>query len=232
MIRRIINIYSDESHHVNDDCDLMMLGAVWANKEASDLLSKKVKLVKRKHNISVRREIKWTKVSESKIDYYKDLIDLYFDDDNMNYRAVIINKTALDHDRYNQTEDDFYYKMQYILVNYIARIHSADFRIYLDYKDTWSNVKARKLSDILSSKISFFNSTFTAQPIKSYESSPLQLADLITGAIMYSNKQRTGKDSLAKIALTKYLEEKLDQKLTESTPFGITKFNIFFWEPK
>ena len=39
------------------------------------------------------------------------LINYFFDDDDLHFRAIIIpDKSILDHDKYNQTHDDFYYK--------------------------------------------------------------------------------------------------------------------------
>ena len=52
-------------------------------------------------------ELKWTKISPGKLDLYKDLVNYYFDDDDLHFRALIIpDKSKLEHKRFNQTHDD------------------------------------------------------------------------------------------------------------------------------
>jgi len=232
MEKSIINIYSDESNHINNGSTFMLLGAIWCSPEAAKTLSGKIKLAKLNHGISIHREIKWTKVSQAKIEYYKDLIDIFVDDDSLKYRAVIVDKNTLDHELFNQTEDDFYYKMQYYLVRNIAEKRFGPFKIYIDYKDAWSNKRCLELSRILSNTTTFMNKTFDAQPVASHQVSALQLADLITGAVMYANKPAGENQSLAKKGLVNYIEKRIGQKLTIETPPALEKFNLFFWEPR
>lgn len=232
MENSIINIYSDESNHINNGSDFMLLGAIWCSPETSKTLSGKIKLTKLNHSISIHREIKWTKVSKAKLEYYKNLIDIFIEDDLLKYRAVIVDKTKLDHELFNQTEDDFYYKMQYYLVRNIAEKRSGPFKIYIDYKDAWSNKRCLELSRILGNKTTFTNKTFDAQPVASHQVGALQLADLITGAVMYANKPIEQNQSSAKKELVGYIEKRIGQKLTIKTPPAIEKFNLFFWEPR
>lgn len=35
-------------------------------------------------------EMKWTKISPAKVDLYKDLVNYFFDDDDLHFRGVII----------------------------------------------------------------------------------------------------------------------------------------------
>lgn len=228
----ITNIYSDESSHINDGSSIMLLGAIWTDPETAKKLAANIKLVKLRHEVTIRREIKWTKVSIKKLEYYKELIDLFIDDDNINYRAVIVDKTTLDHEKYNHTHDDFYYIMQYYLVRNIAEKRSGPFRIFLDYKDAWSNIRCKELSEYLKGTAKLSSKVFSTQPVRSHEVSALQMADLITGAVMYANKARTDNDSVAKLELVKYIEDKVGQKLTLATPYEIEKFNIFIWESR
>lgn len=226
------NIYSDESSHINDGSSFMLLGAIWTDPDSVKKLAASIKLAKIRNEISARREIKWTKVSSKKIQYYKELIDVFVESDTLNYRAVVVNKTTLDHEKYNHTHDDFYYKMQYLLVRNIAEKRSGPFRIFLDYKDAWSNIRCNRLSEYLKNTSTLASREFSAQPIRSHEVSALQIADLLTGAVMYANKPRTTEDSPAKLELVRYIEERIGQKLTIETPYEVEKFNIFMWESR
>lgn len=224
-----LNLYSDESRHTGSR--YMVIGSVWGNEECTSKFKDKVNLIKAQHDIPKQREIKWTKVSPAKLDYYKDLIKLFFNEDGLNFRSVIIPTEQLRHKDFNQTEDDFYYKMQYLTLSNISRKHrSANYKIYLDFKDTWSNVRAKKLADYLTKDSQQNGCTFNAQPIRSYESVLLQLTDLLIGAVAY--KANEGNSETSKAALVNLIEVLSSQKLNQKSPYGVDKFNIFLWEPR
>lgn len=224
----VINIYSDESSHTNNGNGLMLLGAIWTTPESAKLLSGQVKLVKIKHDTSIRREIKWTKVSPSKLDYYKDLLDLFIDNDQINYRSVIVDKSKLDHAVHNHTHEDFYYILQYNLIRNIASKRVGHFKIYLDYKDSWSNSRCQELVRYLSNTGNIVGH-FNAQAVRSHEVTAIQLADLITGIVSYANKPEEQQKSSAKTELVSYLQDKIGQKFNITTPYDVEKFNLFFW---
>ena len=69
----------------------------------------------------------------------------------MHFRALIIpDKSSLDHSGFNQTHDDFYYKMYFDLIKIILSPEYS-YNIYLDIKDTQSEVKVNKLKEVLRS---------------------------------------------------------------------------------
>ena len=94
------NIYCDESCHLeNDSQKAMVLGAIWCEKRKVREIAKRLKEIKHKHNFDSNFEIKWTKVSKSKVDFYLDIIDYFFDDDDLKFRGVVVpNKKNLNHD--------------------------------------------------------------------------------------------------------------------------------------
>ncbi len=232
LLNGVTNVYADESSHTNDGSTTMVLGATWMDTETAASLSDRIKLIKLRHDISIYREIKWTKVSQNKLDYYKELIDIFFSTDGLNFRAVIVDKTKLDHTRFSQTSEDFYYKMQYYLIRNIAEKCLGKIKIYLDYKDSWSGKRCHKLAEYLSHTTNLHTQGIAAQPVRSHESVAIQLADLIAGAVMYANKDRTDLDSKAKLELVRYIEERTGQSLGSETPYSVEKFNLFFWEPR
>lgn len=226
------NVYIDESRHVGGNDGKMLLGALWLDNTQLSTLTDAVRLIKKKHEIALHREIKWTKVSTSKLEYYKDLLRLFAELDHVNYRAVVINKEKIDYETYGKTQDEFYYTMQYLLVRNIAEKRLGEMRLFLDYKDAWSGKQSHKLAKYLNHTGSLHNKSLTAQPLRSHEVIGLQLADLITGAVMYANKPKDGQKSEAKLALVTLIEELTGQSLTQGTPYGVEKFNLFFWEPR
>ena len=131
------NIYCDESCHLaSDNNKSMVLGAVWCIKTGKKYLFERVKEIKIKHNLKSDFEIKWNKVSLSKISFYKEIINFFFDTDKLSFRALVIpDKSVLKHDEYNQTHDDFYYKMYFDMLKIIINPYDI-YNIFIDIKDT------------------------------------------------------------------------------------------------
>ena len=134
----IFNIYCDESCHLeNDRQKAMVLGAVWCPLDKTREIAVRLREIKKKHGMPAPFEVKWTKVSPAKKDLYLDLIDYFFDDDDLHFRALIVpDKAKLRHDAFpGQDHDTWYYKMYFDMLKVILR-PDARYRIYLDIKDT------------------------------------------------------------------------------------------------
>ncbi|MCL4481865.1 MAG: DUF3800 domain-containing protein, partial [Bacteroidetes bacterium] len=97
--------------------------------------------IKIKHGFKPDFEIKWNKVSKAKTDFYIELINYFFDDDDIHFRALVVpDKKALNHEAFNQDHDTFYYKMYFDLLKVILSPDCA-YNIYIDIKDTRSQEK-------------------------------------------------------------------------------------------
>jgi hypothetical protein len=226
------NIYCDESCHLeNDHQPIMLLGAVWGPTSIVQDISKKIRKIKKKYH--AMGELKWTKVSNSKIQFYIDLINFFFSTQNLNFRCIIIqNKHKLNHSYFNQgSHDSFYYKMYFYLLRNITDIDGI-FRIFIDIKDTRSQLKIEKLKEVLcNNKYDFDHSTIELiQHIRSHESEIMQLCDFLMGAIAYKNREFT--TSKAKLAIVNEIQQKTGLDLTNSTPPWENKFNLFFFSPQ
>jgi len=147
-----INIYCDESCHLeNDGISVMGLGAVWCEKDKIGQINRELRAIKAKHGISKYAEIKWVKVSPSKLAMYLELVDYFFGNDDLHYRVIIIpDKNKLDHRAFEQSHDDFYYKMYYYLLREIWQ-QDFTYNIFLDIKDTHGGDKVKRLHEILCS---------------------------------------------------------------------------------
>ncbi|MBI5416690.1 DUF3800 domain-containing protein [Candidatus Poribacteria bacterium] len=186
--KKIYNIYCDESCHLeNDHQRIMVLGAVWCPINRVKDISDKLKSIKLEHNLNKYFELKWTKVSPSKIDYYLNVIEYFFNENDLHFRALIIDKTTLKHQEFNQDHNMWYYKMFFHLLDAIFSPHNSSYRIYLDVKDTCSSQKVKKLHEVLCNKNYDFSRDIIerVQTIRSHEVEILQLTDLLIGAISY-----------------------------------------------
>ena len=241
-MKESVNIYCDESCHLqNDKQSAMVLGAVYcpAAKKAeifTRLLELKYqhklipKTVKDPKQNRATYEIKWNKVSESQLPFYQDVIDFFFDDDDLSFRALVVpNKAELDYEAFGHTHDTFYYKMYYNLLKVILNPEYAH-NIYIDIKDTRSREKVHKLEQVLrNDKYDFSKEIIKkVQQVRSHEVELIQLADLFTGAMSYVH--RGLHSSHAKNQLIEYIRHKSRYTLLKSTLIKEKKFNLFIWE--
>ena len=230
---KVYNIYCDESCHLeNDHQKVMVLGAVWCPQSQRAAIARQIRAIKLKHGLSSDFEIKWTKVSPNKLDFYLDLINLFFKDPRLHFRAIVIpDKSKLNHALFDQTHDDFYYKMYFQLLKIIF-CDDNRYRIYLDIKDTRSQGKVDKLHDYLGNAHYDFNKEMIerVQHVHSHKIEQLQLADLLIGALSYLH--RALDTSEAKQAIINCIQEKSGRNLICSTLPSEKKFNIFIWDPQ
>ena len=224
----INNIYCDESCHLeHDNMPVMVLGAISCKKKHRRKVFKDIEEIKIKYNIGKKSEIKWSRISMSKIDFYKEIIDYFFNDEELSFRGLVVkNKNLLNHEQYNQTHDEWYYKMYFKLLERIIN-NSMKNEIYLDIKDTRGSNRRYKLQEVLSSSIYDFNKDIVhnIQAIDSRESPILQIVDLFIGALGYIN--RGLETSEAKLEIIRYIKEKTGYSLIKSTLPAENKFNIF-----
>ncbi len=231
---RFYNIYCDESCHLeNDHQKVMTLGALWCLNDVKRDMFSKIREIKREHGLPNHFEIKWTKVSPAKIDFYIDILKTFFDESDLHFRAVIIkNKEHLDHTKFaGQDHDVWYYKMFFCLLNVILEPHAC-YKIYLDKKDTRGADKIIKLHDVLCNHRYDFSKEIiqNVQSVHSHEIELLQVADLLIGAVGYVN--RGINTSEAKSKLISYIRERSGYSLLATTLLKEEKMNLFFWEPK
>ncbi len=149
---KTFNIYCDESCHIqNDHKNYMLLGSISSAYNQVKRHTERINHIKQKHNFY--GEIKWSKVSSSKYEFYKELLDYFFDTD-LRYRAVVIKKEQIRDDIPGQDYDTFYYKMYYYLLNH-NKNSNYKYNVFLDIKDTLSGYKVQKLKEILNTNMVF-----------------------------------------------------------------------------
>lgn len=225
------NIYLDESCHLeHDGISAMVLGAVWCPLDRTVEISRRIQEIKRDHHMAPTFEVKWVKVSPAGYDLYLDLIKFFFDDDDLHFRGLVIpDKTVLDHGRFHQDHNQWYYKMCFTLLETIVSPRDR-YSIYLDIKDTHSATKGLKLREVLCNHRHDFGCQMIerVQPIRSEESPPMQLADLLIGALAY--KVRGLETSSAKLGLVKRIERQTKWPLGETTWLREPKFNVLRWK--
>lgn len=227
------NIYCDESCHLeNDRQEAMVLGAVSCPSDKTQTAFKQIRSLKTLHKLNTAFEIKWTKVSPAKEKFYRDVIEYFFDEDFLSFRALIIpDKSILNHAKFKQDHDTWYYKMYFNMLKVMISPEDT-YNIYVDIKDTRGKDKIRKLHDVLSNEHYDFNKKIIQkiQLVHSHEIELLQVADVLIGAMSYINRDL--RTSSAKTSLISLIKRKTGYSLTRNTLYKEKKFNLFVWRPK
>jgi hypothetical protein len=225
------NVYCDESCHLERDHQrVMVLGAVWCPVEKTREIADRIREIKVRHGMSPAFEAKWSKVSPAQQRLYLDLVDYFFDDDDLQFRALVADKTRLQHETFSQAHDSWYYKMYFSMLKVLFG-PSSEYQIYLDIKDTRSAEKMRGLHDVLCNNAYDFERRIIkrVQTVRSHEIEQMQLADLLIGAIGYAN--RGLQSSSAKTALVHRIRRRSKYSLTQTTLLREDKVNLLVWQP-
>lgn len=225
------SVYCDESCHLeNDRQQVMVLGAVWCPLQRRHEIAKRLKEIKESNGLSGNFEIKWTKVSPAKERFYLEVLDYFFEEDDLHFRALVVpDKGKLR--QLLQTHDDCYYEMYFAMLKDILSPEDS-YRIYLDIKDTRSAEKIKLLRDVLREHIQDHDQRIIEwlQTVRSHEISIMQVTDLLIGAVGYANRRMT--TSSAKNVFIARFREKSQYDLNRSTLPREEKTNILIWQPK
>lgn len=224
MLNKTFNFYCDESCHLeHDKMPFMLIAYVSSAYNQVKLHNRNIRALKQKYFL--RGEVKWSALSKSQYPFYSELIEYFFATD-LQFRAIVIDKTQLKHSEFNQSHDDFYDKMYFQLLN--KKIYPENsYNIFIDIKDTHSYKKAASLKEFLNHN---FVAVRTLQVIRSHESELMQLTDVLMGAISYH--LRNDSKVIAKNRIIEKIQAHCKLPLTQSTPRVADKFNLFFIELK
>ena len=221
---KTFNLYCDESCHIErDGKHFMLLGYIMVPYNQLQIHKEAIENIKHKHHYY--GEIKWSKVAHAQGAFYDELTDYFFGSD-LRYRAIVIDKSKIRNDDFDQDFDMFYYRMYYQLI-YHKLDMAATYNIYLDIKDTLSRSKVRELREVLQVH---YSSIRNLQNIRSHESLFMQLADFLTGALNYNLNEES--KVIAKRNVIERMKQHSQHSLDCNTRKSADKFNLFFIELK
>lgn len=221
---KTFNLYCDESTHlIHDGHPYMLLSYISIAYPQIRLAKEEIKAIKRKFNYT--EELKWTNVHSATYKVYAELVDWFFMND-LEFRAVVVDKSQIDEKRAEYSFNDFYFRMYFQLLHTKVDFQNR-YNVFLDIKDTCSGEKLEKMKKIMS-----YNSSIgTLQFIPSRESVFIQLADVLMGAINYNLRIQKGDvkgNVIAKLKLIEKIKRHSNISLNTTTPLSRNKFNLFF----
>ena len=221
---KTFNLYCDESTHlIHDGHPYMLLSYISIAYPQIRLAKEEIKAIKRKFNYT--EELKWTNVHSATYKVYAELVDWFFMND-LEFRAVVVDKSQIDEKRADYSFNDFYFRMYFQLLHTKVDFQNR-YNVFLDIKDTCSGEKLEKMKKIMN-----YNSSIgTLQFIPSRESVFIQLADVLMGAINYNLRIQKGDvkgNVIAKLKLIEKIKRHSNISLNTTTPLSRNKFNLFF----
>lgn len=218
------NVYCDESSIDNPDKKFMVIGALFIKRNIIPDIRKKIKEIQNKYYI--KGELKWIKTSQKTLKFYRELFNYLFSlpNSNLEFRAIVIDKSRVDYRKYhNEDRELAFYKFYYFLLKNKLILNNL-YYIFLDFRPSKNKNGVRRLKNFLS-----FTSKDSIKWMQSYSSKEnifIQISDILTGAISYSNNKSNknkSKNELVKIIAKSIGKNNLNfcSKLREG------KFNIF-----
>jgi hypothetical protein len=225
-------LYADESCHTkNHSHGAMSLVTVFCKDFHRKLISQRISLIMEKHNINPRTELKWTKISNTNVDMYIEIINflkqvsIYGD---LGIRAIYIkNKFVVDTD-YNE----WYHKMYYLLfkkvINDFANLYES-FHVLIDYKDKFSHSEIPRMARFLEHYTHGWERLITTIA-NSKDHKLIQIADVIAGSITHYHRGIS--TSKSKQKLIRHIFNVFDISYDRNTYLSKMDFNYFIWEGK
>lgn len=220
----ITNYYCDEScHKEKDESSLMFLSTLSCPRSEYVRIKNKLRQIFEEYDMPLGFEIKSTKVSIGKYDFYEAIIKAFLEEPSLKFRCIIADKTQLDHNYFNQTHETWYYKMYYLL---IEKTNLTDQnQIFIDYKDRHSYQNCKRIEEYLNNHFRKEHKRICIQPMDSKESRLMQINDLLMGLVAYKNKKLT--QNRAKLELINLIEKYFHISFDRTN--YIDRFNIFHW---
>jgi len=221
-------VYCDESRpdllcSQNPTAQYMVIGSLWLPSERRERMKMDIHALRNKHRIG--GEFKWQKVSPSRIDYYRELVDWFVAmGDDLRFRCIAVDHSQVNllHFHGNDKELGFYKFYYQMLHHWILDFN--EYTVFCDFKSNRVRTRLSELQRCLANA-NLSSEIINVQTIRSKESVLIQTADVLTGiaAAKLNNNLKAGS---AKWELVSHMEQALGRQIAP-TYRGEQKFNVF-----
>lgn len=223
-IPRVV-VYCDEScHDLSGHHQWMSIGAVRLPRERKREITRSLRQILAEGHL--RGEVKWSKTSALHLDDYKRLVDFFFDQPDMRFRAILVEQAKVRIAEFHGKDRELaFYKFYYEMLEKWLE-ERAEYLILLDYKQNRGADRYTTLRRYLEQRLRGTAWVSDLTVIDSRESPIAQLCDLLTGALaaVYNGVRSGG----PKEALAQHIADRAGfSTLRTFTGLGQQKFNIF-----
>ncbi len=175
-------VYCDESRHSGGlGCQFAVIGGLWVQRDSRDSINQDLSTLKKK--VGLGAELKWSRVSLKKLDAYKAISEYFWNNEHLNYRAIIVDQSSVDYRKFHGGDKELgFYKFYYEMIEKWI-FSENDYNILLDFKNNTDAKRLPNLHKVLQNygqprAITISNLT----SIDSNQSNIAQLCDVLTGA--------------------------------------------------
>lgn len=201
----------------------LMIGALWLPADLRDEIKAKIKAIRERH--AVFGEMKWRKISPSRVMFYKEVVDLFFAyGSNMRFRCIAVDREKINLAEFHNGDGELgFYKFYYQLLHHWI-LDFNEYRFFCDLKTTRSSTRMAELRRVLSNA----NISAKISDVQSLPSGQLvlmQLCDILLGAAN-SRLNAGAPASAAKLAIVERVEAGLGRQISPTWK-SEEKFNVF-----
>lgn len=217
-------IYCDEScHELTPHHKFMSIGGLKVQQARKRELSKAFKSLLQ--SSSLNAEVKWTKVSNRRLQDYKKVIDFFFDND-LQFRAIVVEQAKVRfHECHGRDRELAFYKFYYEMLKKWLEAGN-EYLILLDYKNNRGADRYTTLRTYLERHLRGKAWIRDLTTILSKQTPLAQLCDILTGSVAAANNGFLCGSAKAKLIEHITARARLES-LCRSTPLSAKKFNIF-----
>lgn len=222
-------VYCDENHQDiltaerHDGVKFMTIGSLWLPADLREDVKNKIKTIKQRHK--KHGEIKWSKVSPSSLDFYKELVDLFMSyGQEVRFRCIAVEADEIDWKIHDENRELGFYKFYYQMLHHWI-FDFNQYSIFCDFKTNRNKKEMKELRNCLAfSNLS--SEIIQVQSLCSKSVALIQLTDLLLG-MASSRLNGTATPGKAKDHLIQHLEKRLNVQKLCPTYKTEQKFNIF-----
>jgi len=221
-------VYCDESRpdllgSQNPPGRYMVIGSLWLPAEDRNELKREIHELRNQYWIG--GEFKWQKVSLSRLEFYKQLVERFHrKGERLRFRCIAVDQKQVNLKLYHEDDQELgFYKFYYQLLHHWI----LDFNEYAIFVDFKSNRRRDRLH-VLRRCLDYSNLSSIVsivQAVRSGESVLTQLADVLTGMAAYRLNNQIRPNSGKADVLAHY--EGLYGKQIGPTYRNEQKFNVF-----
>jgi len=223
-----IEVYCDESYpdllsSRSKQAKYMVIGSLWLPRQNRETCKQAIHFLRNQYKVG--GEFKWTKVSPSRLNFYKAVVSWFVEQgEDVRFRCIAIDSNKVDLLLFHENDQELgFYKFYYQVLHHW--IHECnDYSIFCDFKSNRRRDRLHVLQRCLHHSNLSANIS-SIQAVRSLESVLIQTTDVLTGiASARINKKLSS--GTAKSELVAHAEEALGRKIGP-TPLCEKKFNVF-----
>jgi hypothetical protein len=143
------------------------IGGIWMPAEYRDIFKEHMNAIRLKHN--VYGELKWNKVSPKFYELYEDIIDYFFQTEQLRFRTILVEADKVNNYVFNNKDIELgFYKFYYQLLHHWI-FDFNNYNIFVDLKVNRDKTRLRVLKNSLDNT-NLTSSIFQVQGLPSEQS--------------------------------------------------------------